>query len=60
MEADVQPTTHREYVTPARRPRSASLSNGKVEALGFDAMPTLDEALQDYMQRRQRVDPPAA
>ena len=60
METDVQPTNHREYVTPARRPRRSSLSNGKVEALGFAPMPTLDEALADYMVRREKVDRPAS
>ena len=57
--ADVKPTNHREYVTPARRPRRSSLSNAKVEGLGFDPMPTLDDALSDYMERRKHVDRPA-
>ena len=59
VEADVAPTTHREFVTPARRPRRSSLSNAKIEALGFKPMPTLDEALADYMVRRARVRKPA-
>jgi dTDP-4-dehydrorhamnose reductase len=60
VEADVQPTNHREFVTPARRPRRSSLSNAKVEALGFAPMPTLDEALKDYMIRRAKVRRPSA
>ena len=59
LQADVQPTNHREYVTPARRPRRASLSNAKVEALGFPPMPPLEDALADYMLRREKVDRPA-
>jgi len=59
-EADVQPTNHREYVTPARRPRRSSLSNSKIESLGFPAMPTLDEALADYMHRRRQLDRPVS
>ena len=59
MEADIQPTNHREFVTPARRPRRSSLSNAKIESLGFDPMPKLDEALADYMKRRARVRKPA-
>ncbi len=56
-QTDVQPTNHREYVTPARRPRSASLSNAKVESLGFSPMPTLEQALADYLSRRRSVEP---
>ncbi|MBI1356916.1 MAG: dTDP-4-dehydrorhamnose reductase [Acidobacteria bacterium] len=55
LEADIQPTNHREYVTPARRPRHSSLSNKKIEELGLPPMPTLDEALADYLHRRDTV-----
>jgi dTDP-4-dehydrorhamnose reductase len=58
VDADVQPTNHREYVTPARRPRRSSLSNAKIESLGFPPMPKLDEALADYMARRARIRKP--
>ncbi|MEZ5363606.1 MAG: dTDP-4-dehydrorhamnose reductase [Bryobacterales bacterium] len=59
LEAEISPTNHREFVTPARRPRRSSLSNAKVEALGFEPMPSLDEALADYMKRRSRVRKPS-
>ena len=59
LDTDIQPTNHREFVTPARRPRRSSLSNAKIEALGFEPMPPLDEALADYMKRRARVRKPA-
>ena len=55
LQADVQPTNHREYVTPARRPRHSSLSNQKIEALGLPPMPSLDDALADYLKRRETV-----
>lgn len=55
IEADIQPTNHREFVTPARRPRHSSLSNQKIEALGYGPMPSLDEALADYLKRRETV-----
>ena len=53
MEADISPTNRREYVTPARRPRFAALSNEKIESLGLGPMPRLDEALADYLERRK-------
>ncbi|MCG8354504.1 MAG: dTDP-4-dehydrorhamnose reductase, partial [Kiloniellales bacterium] len=52
LEADLSPTNHREFVTAARRPRHASLSNAKIEGLGIDKMPSLDESLADYLRRR--------
>jgi len=55
IEADISPTNHREFVTPARRPRSSSLSNAKIEALGLEPMPSLTDALADYMQKRETV-----
>lgn len=52
LEAKVSPTNHREFVTPARRPRHSSLSNAKMEAAGLAPMPGLDESLKDYLKRR--------
>lgn len=40
------------YRTEARRPKFSALSNASLNALGVTAMPTLDEALADYMRRR--------
>ena len=42
LEADIQPTNHREFKTKARRPRNAELSNAKVENLGLEKMPSLE------------------
>lgn len=51
-QARIEPTSHGEYVTAARRPRHSSLSNSKMEAAGLDPMPPLSEALADYLKRR--------
>jgi dTDP-4-dehydrorhamnose reductase len=58
LEADIQPTNKENYPTPARRPRQAALSNAKVEKLGLAPMPSLDDALRDYMKQREQVKPP--
>lgn len=58
IEADISPTNHREFVTPARRPRRSSLANTRIEALGLDPMPPLAEALSDYMKKRESVEHP--
>lgn len=58
LEADIQPTNHENYPTPARRPRQAALSNAKIEKLGLAPMPSLDDALRDYMAQRERVTAP--
>lgn len=58
LDADIQPTDHREYKTPARRPRDAQLSNAKVYSLDLKEMPSLDEALHEYMNLRKKVRPP--
>ncbi len=58
LETELSPTNHREFVTAARRPRHASLSNAKVEALGLAKMPSLDESLADYLRRRAEAHTP--
>ena len=58
LRAEIQATSHREYKTPARRPRHAALSNAKIEAAGITPMPSLDEALTEYLRRREKVHPP--
>ncbi len=52
VEADLSPTNHLEFPTPAKRPRQCSLSNAKIESLGLDPMPSLDDAHRDYFRRR--------
>lgn len=59
LKADIGPTNYREYVTPARRPRHAALSNAKIESLGIAKMPPLEEALKEYLERRETVPAPS-
>ena len=48
----LKPTSEREFRTPARRPKYSALSNAKMESLGIQPMPSLDEALRAYLERR--------
>lgn len=50
----LKPTNEREFRTAARRPKYSALSNAKMESLGIASMPTLDEAIRDYMRARER------
>ncbi|HWZ31032.1 MAG TPA: dTDP-4-dehydrorhamnose reductase [Bryobacteraceae bacterium] len=52
LKPPIKPTNEREFRTAARRPRYSALSNGKLEALGVAPMPTLDEAIRTYLERR--------
>jgi dTDP-4-dehydrorhamnose reductase len=45
-------TNEREFRTPARRPKYSALSNAKAEALGIAPMPSLEEAIQAYLEAR--------
>jgi dTDP-4-dehydrorhamnose reductase len=42
-------TNEREFRTPARRPKYSALSNAKMEALGLAPMPSLDDAIRQYL-----------
>lgn len=55
LEPELRPTSEREYRTAARRPRYSALSNLKMEKAGVPAMPSLDAALRDYFEHRQRL-----
>lgn len=48
----LKPTNEREFRTAARRPKYSALSNEKMESLGIAPMPTLDEAIRDYLRVR--------
>jgi dTDP-4-dehydrorhamnose reductase len=56
--AGVQPqlkaTNEREFRTAARRPKFSALSNAKMEALGIDPMPSLDQAIGLYLLSRNK------
>ena len=58
LRAEIAPSNRREYKTAAVRPRHAGLSNARIEAAGIERMPPLDEALTDYLRRREKVKPP--
>ncbi len=48
----LKPTNEREFRTAARRPKYSALSNSKMEALGIAPMPSLDDAIRDYLGAR--------
>jgi dTDP-4-dehydrorhamnose reductase len=48
----LKPTNEREFRTPARRPKYSALSNARMEALGLRPMPSLDEAIREYLTTR--------
>jgi dTDP-4-dehydrorhamnose reductase len=50
----LKPTNEREFRTAARRPKYSALANLKMESLGIDPMPTLDQAIGLYMLARNR------
>jgi dTDP-4-dehydrorhamnose reductase len=54
LEPPLKPTNEREFRTAARRPKYSALSNAKMETLGIDPMPTLDQAIGLYLLARNR------
>jgi len=50
----VKPTNEREFRTAARRPKYSALSNAKMESLGVEPMPRLDDAIRMYLERRSQ------
>jgi dTDP-4-dehydrorhamnose reductase len=52
LQPSLTPTTEREFRTAARRPRYSALSNAKAEALGVAPMPSLDQAVRQYLEAR--------
>jgi dTDP-4-dehydrorhamnose reductase len=55
----LKPTNEREFRTAARRPKYSALSNAKMESLGIAPMPTLDEAIREYLSHREQQRPSA-
>ncbi len=55
IDASLSATNEREYRTAARRPKYSALSNAKMEAMGLNPMPALEDSLQDYFSIRNRV-----
>lgn len=50
---ELKPTSEREYRTDARRPKFSALSNSKMEAFGIAPMPSMEDAVADYFERRK-------
>jgi dTDP-4-dehydrorhamnose reductase len=48
----LKPTNEREFRTAARRPKYSALSNAKAEKLGIAPMPSLEEAVRNYLSAR--------
>lgn len=57
LKPNLRSTNEREYRTPAKRPRYSALANQRLIEFGIKAMPSLDEAIRDYMQRTGRLSP---
>ena len=54
LHPSLKPTNEREFRTAARRPKYSALANLKMEALGIDPMPPLDQAIGLYLLARNR------
>lgn len=57
LSPELRPTNEREYRTAARRPKYSALANARLESAGLRPMPSIDEALQSYMEARKRYLP---
>lgn len=55
LQPELKATNEREYRTAARRPKYSALENARMKELGITAMPALDEALADYLMRRNEL-----
>jgi len=51
----LQRTNEKEYRTAARRPKFSALSNAYLESCGVTPMPSLRQALTDYMEARKHI-----
>ena len=52
LNPSLKPTNEREFRTAARRPKYSALSNAKLEGLGIAPMPSLDDAIREYLSAR--------
>ena len=50
-------TNEREYCTAAHRPKYSALSNAKIERVGLDPLPPLQQAVELYFAARPPVKP---
>jgi dTDP-4-dehydrorhamnose reductase len=47
---ELQPSNERTYRTPARRPKYSALRNARLEAEQYPAMPSLERAIEEYLE----------
>lgn len=55
LSPSLEPTDERQYRTAARRPKFSALSNGKMESKGITPMPSLRQAVKEYLDSREHV-----
>ena len=55
VEPQLHATTEHEYRTAARRPKFSALANKRMEAAGVAPMPPLEDAVKDYLARREQI-----
>jgi dTDP-4-dehydrorhamnose reductase len=55
LKPELRPTNEREYRTPARRPKYSALENRRMAQLGLEPMPTLADAIRDYLAKTGRM-----
>ena len=55
LSPSLEPTDERQYRTAARRPKFSALSNSKMESKGIAPMPSLRQAVQEYLESRKHV-----
>jgi dTDP-4-dehydrorhamnose reductase len=60
LKPELRPTNEREYRTAARRPKFSALANARMEALGFEPLPSLEWCVRDYFARRKSYAEPEA
>jgi dTDP-4-dehydrorhamnose reductase len=54
LKPQLKPTNEREFRAAARRPKYSALANARLETLGITPMPSLDQAIRDYLAARER------
>lgn len=57
LQPNLKATNEHEFRTAARRPKYSALSNRKMESFGIAPMPSLDEAIAEYMEKRAALLP---
>jgi dTDP-4-dehydrorhamnose reductase len=57
LRPELKPTNEREYRTAARRPKYSALSNQKMETAKVAPMPSLRDAVAEYLATRQTIKP---